>query len=91
MNKNFKILSIFLSVFLCFAGVATAQERTGNLEGTVKDTTGAIVPNVSITIQNFTSSTDASGTGGGITNILGATFDATLNIDHSTISGNTLT
>jgi CSLREA domain-containing protein len=41
------------------------------------------------TISNNTSTYDIS-QGGGITNIVGGTFDATLNITASTVSGNTL-
>jgi hypothetical protein len=51
-----------LSFLLCFSAVAFGQEQTGNIEGTVKDPTGAVVPNITVTIRNLTSSSDASGT-----------------------------
>ncbi len=62
MRKNIKFITLMLSLVFCLSAVAFGQETTGNIEGTVKDATGAVVPNVSVTVQNFTSSTDASGT-----------------------------
>jgi hypothetical protein len=62
MKKNFKIISSILSIVFCLTAAAFGQETTGNLEGTIKDPTGAVVPNVSVTIRNLTSSNDASGT-----------------------------
>lgn len=62
MKKNIRFLSLILSLAFCFTLSAFGQETTGNIEGTIKDPTGAIVPNVAVTIQNVKSSTDASGT-----------------------------
>jgi Carboxypeptidase regulatory-like domain len=42
-----------LALFLCAGlSIARAQEITGELNGTVKDTTGAAVPNATVTITN---------------------------------------
>jgi len=57
MYKNIRIISVFLAV-LCFAVSAIAQETTGIIEITTKDSTGAVVPGVTVTVQN------ASGTRG---------------------------
>ncbi len=56
------ILTIFaIGIFLLSSSVgASAQETTGNLEGIVKDASGAVVPNVTITITSTGSA--ASGT-----------------------------
>ncbi len=62
MNKNFKRTSLVLAFIFCFSAIAFGQETTGNIEGTVRDATGAVVPNVSVTVRNLRSSTDASGT-----------------------------
>ena len=51
-----------LAFVLCATGSVFAQETTGNIEGTVKDPTGAVVPNASVTVRNITTTTDASGT-----------------------------
>ena len=42
-------------VFVCsfFLGVATAQVTTGTISGTVKDSSGAVVPAVTVTIKNI--------------------------------------
>ncbi|MEZ5346866.1 MAG: carboxypeptidase regulatory-like domain-containing protein [Pyrinomonadaceae bacterium] len=53
MYKNFKIISLFLAV-LCFASAALAQETTGSIEITTKDSTGAVVPGVTVTVTNAT-------------------------------------
>ncbi len=57
MYKNKKIISLFLAV-LCFAATAIAQETTGIIEITTRDSSGAVVPGVTVTVTN------ASGTSG---------------------------
>jgi Carboxypeptidase regulatory-like domain/TonB-dependent Receptor Plug Domain len=61
MKENFRFITL-LSFVLMLSVFAFGQETTGNIEGTVKDSAGAVVPNVSVTIKNLTSSSDASGT-----------------------------
>src|SRR5687768_11011925 len=51
MRKNFKFLTLVLSLVLCLAASAFGQETTGEIQGTVKDQTGAVVPNVTVTIK----------------------------------------
>lgn len=52
MRKRFEFISLVFALVLGLGVSALGQERTGNLEGTVKDPTGAVVPNVSVTIKN---------------------------------------
>ena len=51
INRLLKIVSI-LSIVLCLTAAAFGQETTGNVEGTVKDQAGAVVPNVTVTVVN---------------------------------------
>ena len=61
-------LGALLCFFVCTAGVAVSQTFTGSISGTVKDSTGAIVPQSEISITNTgtnerrSSRTNASGT-----------------------------
>ena len=45
MKKTFIRTAFLMSLVLCLAVVAFGQETTGSIEGTVKDPTGAAVPN----------------------------------------------
>ncbi len=56
-----------LPLLVCAAGTVFAQLYTGNIAGTVKDSSGAVVPNAKVTITdqakgfNYTANTDNSG------------------------------
>jgi len=53
MKRHFKTRLILLAVVLAtFSGLAFGQEITGNLSGTVKDTTGAFVKGATVTITD---------------------------------------
>jgi len=52
MNKNFRFISMALSFMLCFTAIAFGQRTTGNIEGTVKDPNGAVVPNATVTAKS---------------------------------------
>src|SRR5271154_510551 len=41
-----------LSLMLCLAGLAAAQTDTARLIGTITDTSGAVIPNASVTVTN---------------------------------------
>ncbi len=49
INKFKGILSVVSLVFLLGA-IAFGQERTGSIEGTVKDTNGAVIPNATVVV-----------------------------------------
>lgn len=51
MNKNFKFITGALSLMLCFAAFAFGQRTSGNIEGTITDPNGAVVPNASVTAR----------------------------------------
>ena len=52
MRKSFARMTVLLSLVLCLAAIALGQETTGSIEGYVKDPTGALVPNITITISS---------------------------------------
>ena len=51
MNKNFKFMTSVLAVVLAFAAMAFGQRTSGNIEGTVTDPNGAVVPNSTVTAK----------------------------------------
>lgn len=51
MRKSIAFLSSILLLVFCFSLSAFAQETTGQVQGTVKDPQGAVVPNVTVTIK----------------------------------------
>lgn len=57
MIKNFKFVSLVLTVIFCFSAIAFGQETTGSIEGTIKDPNDAIVPGIAVTIQSTGSTT----------------------------------
>lgn len=63
MRKSFNFISFTLLIVLCLSIGAFGQaETTGNIEGTITDQAGAVVPNVTVTIKNASSS-DSGSTG----------------------------
>jgi hypothetical protein len=50
MKRNFRFLTSILSIVLCLSAIALGQRTTGDVEGTVKDPKGAVVPGVSVTL-----------------------------------------
>jgi len=50
MRKNIKFIPLFLSLVLCLAAAALGQERTGTIEGSVKDANGAVIPNATVVV-----------------------------------------
>ncbi len=72
-SKKLTLLFVIL-----FTGSAFGQETTGGIEGSVKDSAGAVVPNVTVTI------TTAQGAAGGVsTTGIGAGFRRTVTTDSS--------
>ena len=52
MNKKFMLWLSVSALILCFSMMSFGQQTTGNIEITVKDSTGAVVPNASVTVTN---------------------------------------
>lgn len=50
MKNKIRIISFLLSLVFCLSAIAFGQERTGTIEGTVKDQNGAVVPNATIEV-----------------------------------------
>lgn len=64
MRKKFEFISLVLALVLSLGVSALGQETSGNIEGTVRDATGAVVPNVAVTIKGSQKdSAVASGSG----------------------------
>lgn len=65
MRKNIKLGSLLLAIIFCLTAAAFGQERTGMIEGTIKDSTGAVIPNATVQVEgnsfNRTATTDDSG------------------------------
>src|SRR5437868_10094909 len=53
MEPKLKASAILLAVMLSLAIGATAQEVTGTIAGTVTDSTGAVLPNATVTVTNI--------------------------------------
>ncbi|MFN2455236.1 MAG: TonB-dependent receptor [Pyrinomonadaceae bacterium] len=50
VRRDFRVAVRLLATALIFCVSAAAQQRIGTIQGTVKDPSGAVVPNVSVTI-----------------------------------------
>ena len=67
MSKKFSFYLLVFALFLCLYGAAVGQETGGEVQGTVKDPAGAVVPNITVTIRgvdvgvNRTIQTDSEG------------------------------
>jgi hypothetical protein len=52
MNKNFKFITSVLAFVLVLSAMAFGQRTSGDIEGTVTDPNGAVVPNATVTIKS---------------------------------------
>jgi hypothetical protein len=52
MNSKFRSLLAFLLLMLSFAALSYGQAISGDLVGTVSDSTGAVVPNATVNVTN---------------------------------------
>jgi hypothetical protein len=85
MNKKiWHSIFAVIALTLCFSGLSYAQEITGSIVGTVKDSTGAIVPGATITV------TDPSKNDQVIRTVT-ATDDGTFSIPNVPVSTYTVT
>jgi outer membrane receptor protein involved in Fe transport len=53
MKRNVCLSIAIVALLLACAGLASAQTVTGSLQGTVVDTSGAVLPGVTVTIKNM--------------------------------------
>lgn len=51
MLRNIKLISMLASIILSLAVFSIGQDRFGEIAGTVKDSTGAVIPNATVTIK----------------------------------------
>src|SRR4051812_23942086 len=58
LNNKVSLLIVFVILFLGALNLP-AQERAGGIEGTVRDPSGAVVPNTPVTIASVASSSGA--------------------------------
>ena len=68
MRKSLTYITLLGALILCLSMVALGQETSGSIEGSVKDATGAVVPNITLTVTNSaaaSSGTTTTGIGGG--------------------------
>src|SRR5687767_13615024 len=68
MRKTLTSIAFLGSVVICLSAVAFGQETSGSIEGSVKDPTGALVPNLELTILSAkatASGTTTTGSGAG--------------------------
>jgi hypothetical protein len=78
MKKKFKFMITMLSLAFCLSAIAFGQESNGTIEGVVKDATGAVVPNVSVTIKSSTGTTGITSTTG-----IGQGYNRTVTTDSN--------
>lgn len=52
MSKKLNYLAPVFALLLCFGAIAFGQETAGEIEGTVRDANGAVVPGVEVTITS---------------------------------------
>ena len=66
-SRNLSPLAPFLFLFVCWTTLGWAQKDTGSIVGTVKDPSGAVVPNANVTVtdvehgQTFNTTTNTEG------------------------------
>lgn len=68
MRKSLTYITLPAALILCLSMVALGQETSGSIEGSVKDPTGAVVPNITLTVTNAeaaASGTTTTGVGSG--------------------------
>ena len=54
MRKRFRYALMTMSVILCLATAVFGQRTTGDIEGKVTDTNGAVIPGISVTVTGIT-------------------------------------
>ena len=62
MKINFRFITLAMSLILCLSALAFGQRTTGNIEGTITDTAGAVVPGVTVEAKSIGTTTGYNGT-----------------------------
>src|SRR5208283_3810028 len=62
LDGSWRMLVLVLSALLCFSGILSAQVDTGTITGRVVDTTGAAIPNATVTVTGTLTGTKGSTT-----------------------------
>ena len=52
MQIKKSVIGLLFTLLFALASVAVAQETTGSIEGVVKDSTGAVVPGITVTVRS---------------------------------------
>ncbi|NNF00784.1 MAG: TonB-dependent receptor [Pyrinomonadaceae bacterium] len=52
MLKNFKFITVAMSIMLCFSAIAFGQGTTGSIAGTVSDANGAVIPGATVRVES---------------------------------------
>lgn len=65
MLRSIKLISMLTALFLSLTAFSFGQETTGSIEGSVTDSTGAVIPNATVTIRGnaFRRTTQANNEG----------------------------
>lgn len=50
MCKKYRLIPPLLLIIFCLSAIVFGQERTGTIEGTVKDQSGAVIPNATVVV-----------------------------------------
>ncbi len=81
MNPVRYVLAAFMVFLLC--GMAMAQQETGQISGTIKDPSGAVVPDVAVQVRSVATSQERTATTSGsgsytVTNLLPGNYSVTV-------------
>ncbi len=61
MKINFRFMTLAMSLILCLSAMAFGQRNSGNIEGTITDQAGAVVPGATVTIKSTGSTAGYNG------------------------------
>ncbi|MEO7659583.1 MAG: carboxypeptidase-like regulatory domain-containing protein, partial [Pyrinomonadaceae bacterium] len=52
MKRNFKFMTVAISLMICFSAFAFGQGTTGSIEGAVTDANNARIPNATVKVES---------------------------------------